>query len=282
MKIKTIILILLIYKGFAQKPPVRHIVAKNNISVEYFVYGKGLQTLLMLPGNGRWAKDLDLIAKNIAKKGIRVVTINHRGVEGSKGDLEKSNLHDLASDVWMVADDIKAEKVHLAGKTYGQRIMRTASADHPERVLSITLMGAGGEILPDTAIQNAYKKLYDPNISLEERLKLVAFSNFAEANKDKAKLSVDGAYPKVGSAQVGISNRTPLSEWAFGGTAPMLILQGLEDKVAVPQNAFNIATKRPNTWLIGIPNCGHNMVYELPETIASLISDFIEKNAGRK
>jgi pimeloyl-ACP methyl ester carboxylesterase len=263
--------------SFAQKPPKQHIVAKNNIKVEYFVYGKGAQTLLMIAGNGRWAKDLEQIAYKIAQNGIRVVTINHRGIEGSEGDIEKSNLHDLASDIWLVADDMKAEKVHLAGKTFGQRIMRTASADKPDRVLSLTLMGAGGEILPEKPVQEAYKKLSDPNTPPAERLELLEFSNFAAANKDKAKLSLDGGFPKVAGAQVLISNRTPLAEWGMGGTAPMLILQGLEDKVAVPQNGFNLATKRPNTWLVGIPNCGHNMVYEKPLEVAELITAFIKK-----
>jgi hypothetical protein len=35
------------------------------------------------------------------------------------------------------ADASGAEKVHLAGKTYGNRVMRTASADQPQRTLSV-------------------------------------------------------------------------------------------------------------------------------------------------
>ena len=37
----------------------------------------------------------------------------------------------------------------LAGKTYGNRVVRTASQDHPERVLGVIVIGAGGEVLPE-------------------------------------------------------------------------------------------------------------------------------------
>src|SRR6266851_1138941 len=41
-----------------------------------------------------------------------------------------------------------------------------------------------------------------------------------------------------------------------------------------PANAFNVATKRPKTWLAGIPNCGHNMVFEQPDDVAEHIVAF--------
>ena len=104
-----------------------------------------------------------------------------------------------------------------------------------------------------------------------------AFANFAKANADKSKLGLGGFYPEVATAQIAINNRTSLDEWWQGGTAPMLVVQGLEDKAAVPQNAFNVATKRPKTWLAGIPNCGHNMVFEQPDEIAEHIVAFLKR-----
>jgi pimeloyl-ACP methyl ester carboxylesterase len=257
--------------------PRRRSVASDGIKVEYFVFGSGPETLLMIPGNGRWADDLAGIASAIAVAGFSVVTINHRGIGGSEGPLEKATLHDLASDVWRVADDLKLTNVHLAGKTYGQRIMRTASADQPDRVLSLITMGCGGEFLPSEEVQNAYRRMNEPDIGREEWVKLNAFANFARANADKSKLGFGGSYPEVGNLQLAITNRTPLDEWWQGGTAPMLVIQGLEDKVAVPQNAFNVATKRPRTWLAGIPNCGHNMVFEQPDEVAEHIVAFLKR-----
>jgi pimeloyl-ACP methyl ester carboxylesterase len=51
--------------------------------------------------------------------------------------------------------------------------------------------------------------------------------------------------------------------------------------VAVPENALNLAKERPNTWLVGIPSCGHNMVFEQPEALGRLISEYIESVIAR-
>ncbi len=56
----------------------------------------------------------------------------------------------------------------------------------------------------------------------------------------------------------------------------MLILTGLQDLMAVPENGLKLAKQRPNTWLVGLPNCGHNMVFEQPEALKKLILEFIE------
>ena len=138
-------------------------------------------------------------------------------------------------------------------------------------------MGCGGEIPPSEEVQNAYRRMIEPDIGQEEWMRLNAFANFAKAHADKSKLGLGGFYPEVASAQIAINNRTPLDEWWQGGTAPMLVVQGLEDKVAVPQNAFNVATKRPKTWLAGIPNCGHNMVFEQPDDVAEHIVAFLKR-----
>jgi pimeloyl-ACP methyl ester carboxylesterase len=155
--------------------------------------------------------------------------------------------------------------------------VRTASADQPDRVLGLIAMGCGGEIPPSEEVQNAYRRMIEPDIGQEEWMRLNAFANFAKAHADKSKLGLGGFYPEVASAQIAINNRTPLDEWWQGGTAPMLVVQGLEDKVAVPQNAFNVATKRPKTWLAGIPNCGHNMVFEKPDEVGEHVVAFLKR-----
>lgn len=258
--------------------PVRSVTEKQGVKVEYFIYGAGPETMLMIAGNGRIATDLDGIARRVADAGYRVVLISHRGIGGSEGPLTAATLHDLAADVWMVADALKVDKVHLAGKTFGQRIMRTASADRPDRVLSLIVMAAGGEIMPGDEVVDAYRRMRTPGIAPDEWLTLSASVNFAKANADKARLGVGGSSANVAAAQLSISDRTPMNEWARGGTAPMLILQGLEDKVAIPQNAINLATTRPSTWLIGLANCGHNMVFEQPDEIAEHIVAFVRRH----
>ncbi len=255
------------------------IIKSGSIQIETFIFGDGPDTLIMAAGNGRPGSDLEELAKLVASGGLRVITYNYRTIGKSEGPIAGITLHDLAQDVWRIADAFGVTKVHLAGKTYGNRVMRTASADKPDRVLSLILIGSGGEILPSLEVLEKYKRYINPNISKEEWLKLHAELNFAPGNEHLASRSAKyGKYPALANAQVKTSNATPKSEWTGAGIAPMLVLTGMQDIMAVPENGLKIAKERPNTWLVGIPNCGHNMVFEQPDAIKQLILSFIKSN----
>jgi hypothetical protein len=43
-------------------------------------------------------------------------------------------------------------------ETFGNRVMRTAASDQPDRVASIILIGAGGQILPSEETQALYRR----------------------------------------------------------------------------------------------------------------------------
>ena len=69
--------------------------------------------------------------------------------------------------------------------------------------------------------------------------------------------------------------RTDFKPMMKGGTAPALVIQGLEDKIAPPQNAFDFATSRPNAWLVAFPDMGHAMLPEHPTQIADTVISFL-------
>ena len=54
----------------------------------------------------------------------------------------------LAPDIWDCADGLGLTKVHLLGRAFGNRVVRTASSDQPNLVLSVILLAAGGEVVP--------------------------------------------------------------------------------------------------------------------------------------
>jgi pimeloyl-ACP methyl ester carboxylesterase len=61
-----------------------------------------------------------------------------------------------------------------------------------------------------------------------------------------------------------------------GGSAPILVLQGTEDVVAVPENSDNLAKEFPNrVRVIQISKAGHAMLPEQPDLIAAPILDKI-------
>jgi pimeloyl-ACP methyl ester carboxylesterase len=78
---------------------------------------------------------------------------------------------------------------------------------------------------------------------------------------------------------VKASDATPKAEWASGGTASMLVMTCLLDRVAVPESALSVAKSRPKAWLVGLPGCGHNMINERGEDLVRPMSEFIGRTS---
>jgi pimeloyl-ACP methyl ester carboxylesterase len=282
----TIVAALAVYGLTATTPArasedARRLISAQGRTIEAFVFGEGPETLIMAAGNGRPASQLMDLAKAIAADGIRTVVYNYRGIGASEGPIDGLTLVDYGNDVWAIADALGVQKVHLAGKTYGNRVMRAASQARPDRVATIILVGAGGEVLPSQDTVALYKRYLDPDTPKSEWLSLQAQLMYAPGNERLAEKDAgEGAFPAVASAEAKASEATPKDAWAMGGTAPMLAITCLLDRVAVPENAFKIAQTRPNTWLAGLPACGHNMINEQPEELRRLIVGFIQARSG--
>jgi pimeloyl-ACP methyl ester carboxylesterase len=259
----------------------RRLISAHGRTIEAFVFGEGPETLIMAAGNGRPASQLMDLAKAIASTGIRTVVYNYRGIGASDGSLDGLTLVDYGNDVWAIADALGVQKAHLAGKTYGNRVMRAASQTKPDRVATIILVGAGGEVLPSPETIALYKRYTDPDVPKSEWLSLQGKLMYAPGNEHLAEKDAgEGEFPAVAAAEVKASEATPTEAWSVGGTAPMLAITCLLDRVAVPENAYKIAETRPKTWLAGLPGCGHNMINEQPEELRRLIVGFILARSG--
>ena len=276
------LLLLAVMPLHAADKGTRKLIKSDGIEIETFEFGKGPEALIMAAGNGRPAAQLDELAAGIAANGMRVITYNYRSLGASTGPIEGLTLHDYADDLWRVADAFGLEKVHVAGKTYGNRVVRAASQDKPDRVLSVILIGAGGAVPPSAETMALYKRYTDPNIPKDEWLKLQSQLMYAPGNEHLAALDAEeGEYPILAAAQVKASEATPQEEWANGGAAPMLVLTCLLDVVAVPESALAVAKSRPNTWLVGLPGCGHNILNERGDDLVRLMSEFILRTSKR-
>jgi pimeloyl-ACP methyl ester carboxylesterase len=229
----------------------------------------------MHPSLGRGADDFKDLAGRLMQAGYQAVAINPRGIGRSKGPLDGATLHDLAGDVWAVADELHLDKAHLLGHAFGNRVARMASADKPGRVLSLTLLAAGGEVRPGKDVEETVARCFDPKLSPEDHLGAVRKAFFAPGNDSRPWR--DGWHGETARAQVAAMSRTPLKEWYGGGTAPLLVVQGLDDVVAPPVNAWNLITRRKNARLVALPGCGHALLPEQPRAVADAVVSFLKE-----
>ncbi|QPC43242.1 alpha/beta hydrolase [Kaustia mangrovi] len=250
----------------------RTMVEKGDVHLEIFERGSG-KTVLMHPSLGRPAQDFVGLANSVVEAGYHVVLINPRGIGASTGPMDKVKLQDLGNDVWMVADRLKLDKVFMLGQNFGNRVSRTVSSLQPDRVIGLVLLACGGEIEPDKATWEVFWKMYDPSLSPKEHREAVASSMFAKGNDPDAFL--DGWHQKTAKLQASAAERTDFKPLFNGGTAPALVVQGLQDKIAPPQNAFDFVTNRPDARLVAFPDMGHAMLPEQPKHISDAVINFL-------
>ncbi len=69
---------------------------------------------------------------------------------------------------------------------------------------------------------------------------------------------------------------TPLIEWQTGGDKPMLVIQGADDKVAVPENAELLKRNWPDRVKVEVvENAGHAVLIERPRQVAEIIKKYL-------
>lgn len=202
-----------------------------------------------------------------------------RGIGGSEGPLENLTLHDLANDIAGVINYLGENPVNVLGWAYGNRVTRCLAEDHPHLVKTVILVAAGGKVPPDKETSKTFAKLWSPNLSREERLEAIKFSLFSPSiDMETVIQSMSGrkTWPEATQAQSKANLATPLKEWWNGGQAPMLVIQGIDDRMAVLENGQIL--KKDNeerVKLVNIEKAGHLMIYEQPEKVAEEIITFL-------
>ena len=121
---------------------------------------------------------------------------------------------------------------------------------------------------------------WESALSREDRLTAIRKIFFAAGN-DVPRTWEEGWYFEVARAQRASDARTSLKEWWAGGSAPMLVVQGTEDVVALPENAKRLAAEFPErVTLVEIPHAGHALLPEQPEQVERAILAYLRSRAG--
>ncbi|MFT4560439.1 MAG: pimeloyl-ACP methyl ester carboxylesterase [Gammaproteobacteria bacterium] len=233
----------------------RQTLATDDGAIEFGTLGSGTP-VLMLPGRGgSGIEQFLLLGRALAEAGFRAIALNPRGVGSSNGPLDNLSLRDLARDVAAVIDSL-AEPAHVIGRALGNRVARCVAADYPDQVISTCLISAGG-LFPPVA---------------------------GAGNRMRSTLPITHTvWRKAGRAHELAARTTPIGEWWAGGTAPIMVIQGLNDHIAPPENGRALASEFPDrVRLHEIDHAGHLVLFEQPERVIPLIIAFlIEHDSDR-
>ncbi|MDZ7728789.1 MAG: alpha/beta fold hydrolase [Dehalococcoidia bacterium] len=198
-----------------------------------------------IPSLGRGAADFAALAESLAAGRLSHRCHGPVGVAQSAGAAGRFTLHDYAEDVRAVIQALGGEPAHLVGHAYGNRVMRCLASDHPDLVRSVAFLACGGKVPPEDGARASLKRCFDVSLTDQDRLPSVQDAFFASGND--ASVWVNGWWPCAAAAQALATRRTPAEEWWHAGTAPVLVVQGMQDRLAPP------ATPAPSRRTCGDP-----------------------------
>ncbi|MBI3170600.1 MAG: 2-succinyl-6-hydroxy-2,4-cyclohexadiene-1-carboxylate synthase [Chloroflexi bacterium] len=210
--------------------------------------------------------------------------------ENTKGELSSPLNFELLTD-WLshLLDEFHIPKIHLVGYSLGGRIALAFACRYPKKILSLTLESANPGILDES---ERTRRLAEDAARAESILKdgMSAFVDewykmplFASLNKHPEKLSTikeaasrnDPQWMAKVIRELSPGLQTPLWDSLPTLSFPVLLIAGGEDKKYV-QVTQKMTERIPNSRSVIVPDAGHNVHAEQPETYISLLKDFLQ------
>lgn len=229
--------------------------------------GEG-EPVVLIPSWARGASDFDTLMGALCTAGYRGIAMNPRGIEESQGPLEGMTTWDAVDDVAAVIRKFGVGSAHVLGHAGGNRVARALATKHPDLVKSVILLAAGGR----HSIREKFDLFANETMFVEPTpetfIRVMHDSGFFAASADPS-VWIGGWWRATARPQA-LANRAvkPEEWWAVGGK-PMLVMQGLEDGIAPPENGRDLKNLYPErVKLVEIEKAGHAMLPEQPALIA--------------
>jgi len=259
------------------------------VSIDQPVEGSSLP-IVMIASLGRSAQDFDELSRRVAAAGFAAVRPQPRGIGKSAGPMLGTSLADLAGDVAIVVERLGGGPAVLIGHAFGQRVARMLATMRPELVMGIVMLAAGGKVPVPERAREALSGCFDLALSDDVHIENVRYAFFAPGNDPTVWRS--GWYPEVArmqrAATVGLDRNVSnaaqsdggraasVDAWWAGGSAPLLVIQGLQDTVALPENGRLLKAEfGDRVQLTEIDCVGHALLPEQPEIVATNVLPFL-------
>jgi pimeloyl-ACP methyl ester carboxylesterase len=247
-------------------------------TLECTLYGSGIAVVL-LANAGCSTGYFEDLARVLAAGGLQAIAVNMRGVGRSVGSLEDATVHDLAADVGGVIEALDCGPAHLVGHAFGNRIARCLAADQPLLVRSVTVLAAGGLIVPSTPLGTAFRNATETKMNGSDCVTALGARWLSPASDPKILAQVE-CWPAVHVAHLATSRGVALEEWWGAGTAPLLAIQGLDDEIAAPGNGHALRAQfGERVRVVDLPRAGHFLLLEQPEAVTRAVAEFVGAGA---
>jgi 3-oxoadipate enol-lactonase len=233
-------------------------------------------------GQGSWVWRWVLPA---LERGRRVIAFDHRGTGPLSNVAARESVEEMAADVRAELD----EPAHVLGFSMGGYVALTLGLAEPGLVRSLVLAGtgAGG---PDRVARPAHvARAFDEAFGLppEEFGRLTmpytVSPGWCDAHPERFEEILAARLERPTQDATILAHVAACYAFYDAGLeveqieAPALVVHGDEDLIVPVENGRRLAARLPNAEYVELPDRGHNLMLEDPETLGRLVGDFLER-----
>ncbi|HEY0372190.1 MAG TPA: alpha/beta hydrolase [Thermoanaerobaculia bacterium] len=269
----------------------------DGTTLYYDVVGKGDPVLLLSGGPGFSPEYLRPIAEKL-KDGHQFVLLHQRGTGKSavaKYDAETISLKNLTGDIDALRQELKLEKLVIAGHSFGGILAMAYAREHPERVAALALIDSGGPTLASLLKFNAN---LEARFSEEDKALIAKWSdperkkeNHARAVLEITKAKTPAYFADRAKAQPFLAalDETSFNDAMFWAVvpqmmtldlraglekvkAPVLVLHGKQDPL---ESGEEVHATFPGSKLVWVENAGHFPWVEQPAAVFAALGEFL-------
>ena len=262
----------------------------NGIDVHYEVYGNETSRRIVFLLNSVMASTSSWygLLECFEKLDMRVVLHDFMGQLKSAKPAGPYTFDQHISHLLQLSDHLKVDSFHLLGTSYGSEVAMKCAIEHPQKVLSLTVIDGVSQVDEVMrAFLESWKKLCDnedPYNFFWGMAPSIYGNDFIKKNQEfleKRAISMRKVDRSYFEGQK-ILYDTFLKEVNFTKRlheiqCPTLIVVGEEDILKPVKFSRIIANNIDNSEFYVLPNCGHVTIFEKPEELKTLISGFYLK-----
>lgn len=253
----------------------------NGAEFYYEVNGKG-PPLIFISGytrdNTLWIPILDFFTPY-----FKVITFDNRAVGNTKDDGRPFSIDLMADDVISLAEALNLKRPHIVGGSMGGCIAQSIGSRYSDKIgkLAILISSAKWRLAMLFGIETLLN-MRKAKVKQEYIIDTVLSSVFSDKFfQDSRKVDFFRKLLTINTQSVEDQERQFNALKQFDGRkqlskikAPTLIINGIQDVLALPEESQFLAENIPNSKWISC-NCGHGCTVEIPEELSNHLLDFL-------
>jgi 3-oxoadipate enol-lactonase len=212
----------------------------------------------------------------------RVITPDLRGCGDSDRGTEPYSFDLLAGDLLAILDALDVPLCHIVGHSLGGVLAQHLLTAHQDRCASAVLVSTSSRVGDKAAI--AWRRLADivetKGLSRSDLGTARGFADaFVEQHPDLLGILSEitsASDPKVYAEQARIAAAYDYTEALGTVRRPVLVLQGLADKMTSPGGSVLLSRAIPGSTLEMIEGVGHNLHLEMGEAFTRRLEQFFD------